>query len=339
MPAGHRRAPHSLARVVDELYCVSVDFPSDPLEPPEGDPELHEDEPDDRALLAAAVDLFAGASFVSKDKPKQRDAFIIGIVRAIEDAIAFPAVCSSEAATYLEEGDGTESPTHAKFVIANATQRLLEGDQKCVPRVPAEIRRQLVCLARKWMRKNPVDEFFAAISGPKLCRIVHWEDPKRSQPDDARVGDQVTLLVCSGKEGGMPDEGCESDILMGLAVMFSPHAPAPVVRTVDDGLQVLVPEGSQTGPIAIVKMAPDFTQVQSLIAEYAAHFPAEWNSSIFVSVRMDVWAFPTAFGPPILEIMPTPNQPNHPPVSPNNPPVNPNNPPVNPNNPPKTVPR
>jgi hypothetical protein len=304
--AGH---PRSLARVIDEMYCLSVDFPSDPLENL-GEGEANEDEPDERVILSAAVDLFAGASFVSKDKPAQRDAFIIGIVRAIEDAIAFPVTFSSEAATYIGEGDGTQSPLHASIVIANATQRLIESDQKCVPSAPLEIRRRLECIARKWMHKNPVDEFFSAVSGPRLSRIVHWEDPKRDRPDDARVGDPVTLLVQerSRKNEEMPDDECGSDNLKDYGVMFCPHTPAPVVRVVDDGLQVRVPENSRTGPIAIVKKEPDFSQAKSLIADYAAQFPVEWNSSIFASVRMDIWAFPDAFGPPILEIMPSPKE-------------------------------
>ncbi len=312
--------PRSFARVVDEMYCLSVDFPCDPLEDL-GEGEANEDEPDDRVILSAAVDLFAGASFVSKDKPRQRDVFIIGLVRAIEDAIAFPVTFSSEAATWLGEGDGTLSPLHAGIVIANATQRLIEGDLKCVPKAPLEIRRRLECIARKWMRKNPVDEFFAAISGPRVYRIVHWEDPQRVQPDDARVGDRVTLLVRERgrKEGEALDEMCGSDNLKGFGVMFCPHAPAPVVRIVDDGLQVLVPENSRTGPIAIVNKSPDFTVAKSLIADYADQFPEEWNSSIFASVRMDTWAYPDAFGPPILEIMPSTkqggdgNQPSNPP--------------------------
>ena len=38
--------PHSVRRLTDELYCLSVDFPCNPLELDE-DPELHEDEPDE----------------------------------------------------------------------------------------------------------------------------------------------------------------------------------------------------------------------------------------------------------------------------------------------------
>ena len=106
---------------------------------------------------------FAGASFVSEDNPEQRARLLIGVVRAIEDVIAFPVTFSSEAATYVGEDDGTQLFLHAKIVIANVTQRLLESDQKCLPLAPAEILRRLECLAHKWIHKNPVDEFFAAI--------------------------------------------------------------------------------------------------------------------------------------------------------------------------------
>jgi hypothetical protein len=139
--------PHAFARVVDELYCLSVDFPDDPL-----GPCAHHgccpDDLDDRVQLAAAIDLFVGASFVSKDDPDQRDRFIVGLVRAIEDAIAFPIVYSHEVAAYLGT-DPTMAPVHAAIVVGNATGRLIEGDQKCVPRVPASIRCKLECLARR----------------------------------------------------------------------------------------------------------------------------------------------------------------------------------------------
>jgi hypothetical protein len=290
--------PDSLARVTEEMNCVAIDFPADPLPGVEGDGEPHEDEPDTRAVLTAAIDLFAGASFASKDKPEQRDRFIIGIVRAIEDAIGFPTAVASEAAAYLGDAAPGQAPLHAVLVIANATSRLIESDRKCVPRVPWEIRRRLHCLARMWMRKNPVDEFFNVISGPKVRRIVHWEDPGRVRPDDARAGDPLTLLVA---EYG---ERCRSDSMEGMVAMFCPHQPAPIIRRVGDGLQVRVPQLARSGPIAIVRREPDFSSVQRLIAEYAGEWPLEWGMSIFAVARMDVWAYPEAFGPPRLEILP-----------------------------------
>jgi hypothetical protein len=289
---------YSLARVTDELYCLSVDYPADPLESLPGEAEPHEDELDERVVLGPAIDLFAGAAFASKDKPEQRDRFVIGIVRAIEVAIAFPVTFSAEAATQVGHGDGTVQPLHARLVIANATQRVIDGDLACVPRVPLEIRRRLYCLARMWMQDNPVDEFFAAVAGPKVREIVHWEDPARDQPDDARVGDPVTLLL---EHGATTDTCCGAPA--DHVVMFCPHAPAPVVRVVRGGLEVRVPEHSRTGPIAVLVKSPDFAPVKALIARYSNCFPVEWSTSIFAVVRMDVWAFPTAFcstgrGPP-----------------------------------------
>jgi hypothetical protein len=309
--------PHSFARVVDEMYCLAVDFPPDPLDSECDDEEPHEDEIDDRVQLAAAVDLFAGAAFVSKNNLAQRDRFIIGIVRAIEDAIAFPVTFAAEAKAYIGEGAGELSPSHTSIVIANATQRLIEGDYKCVPLAPLDIRCQLECLARKWMRANPVNAFFDAISGPRLRRIVHWEDPALPRPDDARVGDRVTLLLETDRDEG---KDCGRDrSLDDLAVMFCPHQPAPVVRTVDDGLQVLVPKGARTGPIAVVKKSVDFTAVQDLVAGYADQFSSAWSLSIFDLVRIDRWAYPCAFGRPTIEIMDAPNPPPPPPPPPPNP--------------------
>jgi len=296
--------PHSFARVVDEMYCTSVDYPSGPLEKGGEEDEFCEDESDDRVQLAAAIDLFAGAAFVSKDDPDQRDRFIIGIVRAIENAIAFPVAFSAESAAYIGQGTGTLLPLDASIVIANATQRLLESDQKCVPQPPAEIRQRLELLARKWMRDNPVTKFFEVLSGPRVHRIVHWEDPSRERPDDAFVGDPVTLLVRPG--GGEAKDDMCGESLRGLRVMFCPHQPAEVVRIVEDGLQVRVPEQACTGPIAVVKNAPDFEKVWDLIVEYGRAYPVEMSASIFGLVRMDVWAYPFAFGRPILEIMKTP---------------------------------
>ncbi|HQT25329.1 MAG TPA: hypothetical protein PLK99_01870 [Burkholderiales bacterium] len=288
----------AFARVRDELHCLAVDFRAAGLDPLPVVDEPHEDEPDDGVVLGAAVDLFAGASFVSKDCPEQRDRFVAAIVRAIEEAIAFPVVFAAEAAACLAQGDGTMVPLQAGLVIASATRRLLGGERACAPRAPAGIRRRLHCLARMWMENNPVDSFFAAISGPIVRHVVHWEDPGRDRPDDARVGDPVIVLV---EPAG---DACECrDLLEDCAVMFCPHAPAVVERVVRGGLQVRVPAGSQTGPIAVLKKSPDFASGQALIGRYAACFPVEWSTSIFAIARMDVWAFATAFPPPVIEIL------------------------------------
>jgi hypothetical protein len=77
----------SVTRVRDELQCIVVDFP-ETLLPPAQNTSIHD--PDPRAQLAAAVDLFAGAAFVSAGNPDQLKRFVVGIVRGIEDAVAFP---------------------------------------------------------------------------------------------------------------------------------------------------------------------------------------------------------------------------------------------------------
>jgi hypothetical protein len=209
---------------------------------------------------------------------------------------------SAEADAYLGQSAANLSPTHARIVIANATQRLLDSDQKCVPPVPLEIRVRLYRLARMWLECNPVTKFFETIAGPRVRRIDYWEDPQRPRPDDARPGDRVTLLLRWREDDHAHDRGFD-ERLSDLAVMFCPHEPAPVVRTVDDGLQVLVPKLARTGPVAILKKAADFTSVRKLISDYAAAFPLEWSLSLFGYVRMDMWAFPCAFGPPIIEIL------------------------------------
>jgi hypothetical protein len=297
--------PHAFARVLDEMKCIAVDYPADPLEEENGDEEFCEDESDDRVQLAAAIDLLAGAAFVSKDDPGQRDRFIIGVVRAIENAIAFPVVFSAEAAAYVSQGEdaGGLVPREASAVIPIATRRLLEGDQACVPRVPASIRRRLERLARRWMRGNPVTTFMEVLSGPAVRQIVLWEDPRRKRPDDAMAGDPVTLLLRID-HGEADDRRCGQ--LSEYRVMFCPHQPAEVIRVIDDGLQVRVPEQARTGPVAVVRQAPDFRKVWDLLAEFARAYPAEMSGSVFGLVRMDVWCYPFAFGGPILEVANTP---------------------------------
>ena len=341
-------AAQPAGRVVDEMYCISVDFPAGPLEVDRHE-EFCEDEQDTRVDFTAALDLFAGAAFVSKNDRQQRDAFVVALVRAIEAAMAFPVTYSVEAATFIGKGCGEISPLHASIVIANATRRLLAGDYLCIPRAPRDLRGRLEHLARHWMQSNPVTTFFNEVSGPRLRHIVHWEDPSRTQPDDARIGDPVTLLL--ERWGGCGDEApapsttgsmfypggamsgattsmmstpmrdapavsdtntpvqvdaygdsCGDD-LRGLSVMFCPHQPAPVVRLVRDGLEVRVPEGAVTGPVAVVRSKPDFTKVGTVIDDYFRRYPTEMNASIFGMVRMDTWAWPFAFGRPILEIM------------------------------------
>jgi hypothetical protein len=297
--------PHAFARVVDEMHCIEVDFPAGPLEDENDDGEFCEDESDDRVQLAAAIDLLAGAAFVCKDDPGRRDRFIVAIVRAIEDAIAFPVVFSAEAAAYVSQGEDAAGlvPLEASAAIAAATRRLLQGDQDCVPRVPAGIRRRLERLARRWMRDNPVTTFLDVLSGPPVRQIVPWDDPRSEQSDDVSAGDPVTLLLRTDREEA---DGRSRERLREYDAMFCPHQPAEVIRIIDNGLQVRVPEQARTGPVAVVQPAPDFRGVWELLVEFGRSYPAEMSGSIFGLVRMDVWCYPFAFGGPILEIANTP---------------------------------
>jgi hypothetical protein len=297
---GHR---HSFARVIDEMHCIAVDFSQRPL-PDEHSAErtITDSRPDASVSLAAAIDLFAGASFVSKDRPEERNRFIVGVVRAIEDAIAFPVTFAAEAAAYIGAGDEGLSPQHTALVIANAVQRLLDGDQKCVPLAPADIRFRLESLARAWMHDNPVDAFLAAVSGPRVRHIIHWEDPSSSCPDAAHVGDPVVLFVDDhqASAGRMTADD--------IVVMFSPHQPAKVIRAYDDRIQVEVPKFTQTGPVAVLPKKPNFSHAQMLVGEYSKDLPVTWLASVFGAIRIDTWAYPTAFWPPVLKISAPPAQ-------------------------------
>lgn len=294
--------PHSFQRLYDEMHCLSVDFRG-PFSDSDG--ECSEDEPDTRTDLTAAIDLFTGASFISKGDCERRDRLIGALVHAIEAAIAFPVTFSVEAATYIGQGTGDISPLFASIVIANATRRLLESDYRCIPLAPGNTRTRLERMGRRWMRSNPVTAFFDTVSGPRVVRIVRWEEPAGTTLDDAHFGDPVTLLLHRREpefqQDGMkecPDDNGLSD----LGVVFCPHQPTPVLRIVEDGLEVRVPEFACTGPIAVVKKSADFTGVGQIIDTWFSWYPTEMQASIFGSVRMDQWAYPFAFRRPVIEI-------------------------------------
>jgi hypothetical protein len=279
------------------MRCIAADFPCEPLK---GCKEQDDFciQPENCAALAGAIDLFAGAAFVSKDDPGQRDRFIMSIAQAVEDAIAFPVTFAAEAAVYEGASAKELSPSHAAIVIGNATLRLIDRDTKCIPRLPESVRSGIERLAGKWMRANPVTAFFEAISGPAVLRIMHWETSSRDRPCDAIAGDPLILLLSPMKAGNCL---CE-DLPRSLGVMFSPHQPAEIMRIIENGFQVRVPEKAQTGPVAVVRRTPDFSRVDGLLTEYSREYPAAFSSSIFSLARIDKWAFPVAFGCPILRI-------------------------------------
>ena len=295
--------PLSFARVIDEMHCLAVDFPCDPLDPPGEEDTCCGEASDERVQLAAAVDLFAGAAFVSMDQPEQRDRFIIAAVRAIEDAIAFPVTYAAEAGAYIGQGTTALSPTHVGIVIANATQRLIDADRKCMPRAPAAIRRRLGLLARNWMEANPVTEFLAVVRGPRVHRIIRWKESEREQSDCARVGDALTLLLHPFDEDGRGDRDLRPD---DFGVMFCPHQPAAILQSVRNEVQVRIPSDAVTGPVAVVRKKPDFPRVGKLLFEYSQAFPAELTSSLFAVERLDTWAVSLAFRWPVIRIQPVP---------------------------------
>jgi hypothetical protein len=296
--------PNSFERVLDELTCLAADFPADPLDAGECPDVEVEDEPDDRYHFATVVDLLAGAAFVSKDNSAQRDRLIIGIIRAVEDAICYPLAFSSEAAEYVGEGDGRLSSSHVAMAIGNATGRLIERDKSCDPVVAPDIRLRLEGLAMKWMAANPVTEMFRALTGPRWTGALESIDP-----DDVKVGDRVTLtLRCDCASDTMKastDAPAASRLGDNVFVLFCPAQPATVIKATANTLLVEVPRNARTGPIALVRK-PDLTDVKYLLARYACWYPVEWFYSLFSFIGMGKWAYPVAFGPPLVEITEVP---------------------------------
>lgn len=304
--------PNSFERVLDELSCLAADFPGEPLDIGDGMEEQGEDEPDDRYQFAAVIDLLAGAAFVSKDDPTQCDRLIIGIIRAVEDAVCFPLAFSSEAAAYVGEGDGSLSPSHVAKAIANATGRLIERDLSCDPAVAPDIREHLERLALKWMGANPVTEMFRALTGPRLTDAL-----KSVDPDDVRVGDRVTLTLkedCASSlmkpstdASAAAPVGTSARVGTDLYVLFCPAQSAPVLKATDTTLLVEVPKNARTGPIALVRK-PAVEDVKYLLQRYACEYPVEWFYSLFSLIGMGKWAYPVAFPPPLIEITQVPQE-------------------------------
>jgi hypothetical protein len=294
--------PRSVERVLDELSCLAVDFPSDPLDGGDGMDEESEDEPDIRTQFAAVIDLLAGAAFVSKDDPARRDRLIVGIIRAVEDAVCYPVAFSNEAAAYLGESSEGLAPAHASLAIANATGRLIERDRSCDPAVPPDIRMRLERLALKWMAADPVTEMFRALTGPKLNHVLESIDP-----DDVRIGDRVTLTLKADCVAGVSQDAAARLQNNDFFVLFCPAQLAKVQSVDGDKLQVEVPAGARTGPIALVRK-PIIDDVQYLLKRYSCEYPVEWFYSLFSFIPMWKWAYPVAFGPPFIEIMQVPER-------------------------------
>lgn len=293
--------PLSFARLEDEIHCLVVDFPCDKLEPEDVREGHCEDTHDQQVFLSAAVDLFAGATFLWKDDTERRDRAIVAVVRAIEDAIAFPVTYAAEAATFLGLGNIVLSPTHAAIVIGNATQRLIQSDMACTPRAPADVRRRLEGLACKWMQGNPVTAFFEAIRGPKIHRIVRWQANLREESIELRVGDPIALLVHGLRDDD--DTACACGIrLQDYGLLFTPRQRVPDPIVVDNGFQVRIPDRSRSGPVIAIPKLPDVTLFVKLLTKYQQEYPDEINSSVFAAAAIDTWAFPIAYRHPCVTI-------------------------------------
>lgn len=313
--------PGAFEQVRDELKCVAVDFSPDPIVPREEcDPDT-DGEYKGPVQFAAALDLLAGAAFVSKGDPAQRDRFIVGVVRAIEDAICYPVTYAREAAAYLAVGPSMYATTQLVAVIATATARFLEGDVLCDPRLPIRVQARLECLACKWMRANPVTELFFALTGPRWDGALH-----SIQPSYANVGDEITLGLrpsCADQVGAMQSgsttaatgQGPNTQVsstndarattpLNDLKVLFCPRQPASILQYSDSQMVVKVPSGSRSGPIALVR---DFGttllgDIIYLLNRYACEYPVEWSYSVFTLIPLWQWAYPVAFGCPYIRI-------------------------------------
>jgi hypothetical protein len=284
----------SFARMQDELECLAVDFPDPPLEMVEHD--MGPCDPDPRTQLAAAVDLFAAAAFVSKGDPARLSRYVTAIVRAIENAVAFPLAFADEAAAYVGEGDGTLAPPLATVAVANAALRLLRNDTDCTPAAPVAFCARLEGLAARWIEANPVSGLFELLTGPSLKA-----PPFSLSPGAAQVGETVTIKLERGY--GVRDDS--------LVVMCCPHLPARILnrreKTVE--LDIEVPEGARSGPVALVEhpSPQGVEQLVCLIQQYQADYPVEWALSGLGFIPLDEWCYPVAFtDAPRLEVVQVP---------------------------------
>ena len=315
--------PGACEQVRDELHCVAVDFPADPIVPPkececdmDAGGQCKGSDYKGPAQFAAALDLLAGAAFVSKDDPAQRDRFIVGVVRAIEEAICYPVAYASVAAAYLGIGPSMYPTVQLVALIATATSRFLEGDLQCDPRLPIRVQARLENLACKWMRANPVTELFSALTGPR------WDEALESiQPCSANVGDEVTLRLhncCTDQmrntqvgnaspgniQGSRASDGSTNTSIKDLRVLFCPRQRASILQYSSGQIVVNVPPGARSGPIAIVRDfgATLLGDIVYLLNLYACEYPVEWEYSVFTLIPMWQWAYPVAFGCPHVKI-------------------------------------
>lgn len=292
--------PRSVERLRDELHCLATDFPGPAVGLPESEIDGTGEADPGALLLPAVIDLFAGAAFVSKAEPSNLEWLIGGLVRAIEAAVCFPLAFGPEALAYLGGSSGLAG-VHAAAVIATVAGRLIGGEACCDPPVPSVAAARLGLLARRWLQANPVTEMLQALSGPRLGDALLG-----LSPHEVQVGDRVTLSLrpdCS--ERPILDRKAETLPRGGRFVLFCPAQPARVLGVGTNSIEVVVPDGARSGPVALVRQ-PELSGVRALLARFACQYPVDWPNSLFGLIPMWKWAYPAAYGPPRAEIRAVP---------------------------------
>jgi len=297
----------ALPRVLEQMRCIGREYPPESSEESfESRTEVGMDEPDHRVMLAAAIDLFAGAAFVSKDDPEQLRHFVRSLSRAIEDAIAWPLSFASDSAAYVGDSRAKAVPIDATIGVAASVQRLLDGSCHCRIPAPVRIRERVQALAHAWLRANPVSEFFEALSGPKMHECLTGISPRK-----AKVGDVITLVVprhCldfSEKReeptktlagAAVPTKLAEA-VPNNVVVMFCPHQPATIQGYSEGGLRVVVPPLAQSGPIALCRRPPieELNEITCITQRFQSSYPAEWLLSTMTMIPLHHWSYPQAF--------------------------------------------
>jgi hypothetical protein len=143
---------------------------------------------------------------------------------------------------------------------------------------------------------------FDALVGPQLDRII-----QAVTPDDVKPGDQVVLQLRPDCVASPRVTGPRDDQQGGVYALFCPTQMAKVLSQGDGRVEVLVPAYARTGPVALVRK-PSLEDVEYLLSRYACEFPAEWAASLFSFIPMWKWAYPTAFGCPVVEVTQVPVQ-------------------------------
>ncbi len=296
----------SLLQFTDEIQCLVHEFPDhkegshhthEPAAIQHSDGSGHSPEgagnPVTGINLAAATDLFAGATFISKGDPEKMLSYVQAIVQTVEKAVAFPLFFAKEAATYLGEGDEQVTRQHAGIVMSNAVQRLLTDHVDCSPSVPSGFHRYLSYLAEKWVKENLVTTLFDTLK--KALLPVNCFHSALVRP-----GDILEIEMEKNATSLQADE---------VIVLFTPHQVAKIVSIKQQVIQVEVPRFSQTGPVLVLSKKAEglFKPVEIVENAFKHQYPNEWENSLFSSVPFNKWAYPLFFkDAPVISVTQVP---------------------------------